>query len=109
MRAEVRCGRLDAHAVDAVLVTAGHRLPRRRETLAGLTAREVEVLILLARGLSTRQIAERLVITTKTAGNHIEHIYVKIGVSNRAAAAMFALSHGLLPEEQPVAADQAVR
>jgi HD-GYP domain-containing protein (c-di-GMP phosphodiesterase class II) len=108
MREEVRFGRLDAHAVDAVLVTAGHRLPRRREAVAGLTAREVEVLILLARGLSTRQIAERLVITTKTAGNHIEHIYVKIGVSNRAAAAMFALSHGLLPEEQPVAADRAV-
>jgi HD-GYP domain-containing protein (c-di-GMP phosphodiesterase class II) len=99
MRAEVRAGRLDGAAVDAVLEAAGHRLPRRREALAGLTAREVEVLILLARGMSNRQIAERLVITPKTAGNHVEHIYVKIGASSRAVAAMFAVQHGLLPEE----------
>jgi HD-GYP domain-containing protein (c-di-GMP phosphodiesterase class II) len=100
MRAEVRAGRLDGAAVDAVLAAAGHRLPRRREGLAGLTAREVEVLILLARGMSNRQIAERLVITPKTAGNHVEHIYAKIGASSRAAAAMFAVQHGLLPEEK---------
>jgi HD-GYP domain-containing protein (c-di-GMP phosphodiesterase class II) len=100
LRAEVRAGRLDGAAVDAVLEAAGHRVPRRREGLAGLTAREVEVLILLARGLSNRQIAERLVITPKTAGNHVEHIYAKIGASSRAAAAMFAVQHGLLPEEK---------
>ena len=50
--------------------------------------------------MSNRQIAERLVITPKTAGNHIEHIYAKIGASSRAAAAMFAVQHGLLPEEK---------
>jgi HD-GYP domain-containing protein (c-di-GMP phosphodiesterase class II) len=100
MRAEVRAGRLDGAAVDAVLEAAGHRLPRRREAVAGLTAREVEVLILLARGMSNRQIAERLVITPKTASNHVEHIYAKIGASSRAAAAMFAVQHGLLPEEK---------
>jgi HD-GYP domain-containing protein (c-di-GMP phosphodiesterase class II) len=100
IRAEVRAGRLDGAAADAVLEAAGHRLPRRRETLAGLTAREVEVLVLLARGLSTKRIAERLVITPKTASNHIEHIYAKIGASSRAAAAMFAVQHGLLPEEK---------
>src|SRR5690349_6090262 len=102
MRAEVRAGRLDGAAVDAVLEAAGHRVPRRREALAGpagLTAREVEVLVLLARGLSNKQIAGRLVITPKTAGNHVEHIYAKIGASNRAAAALFAVQHGLLPEE----------
>jgi DNA-binding CsgD family transcriptional regulator len=99
MRAEVRAGRLDGAAADAVLEAAGHRLPRRREGLAGLTAREVEVLVLLARGLSNKQIAERLVITPKTAGNHVEHIYAKIDASSRAAAAMFAVQHGLLPEE----------
>jgi HD-GYP domain-containing protein (c-di-GMP phosphodiesterase class II) len=104
MREEVRSGRLDPDAVEAVLVTAGHRVPRRREALAGLTAREAEVLVQLARGLSNKQIAERLVITPKTAGNHVEHIYAKIGVSNRAAAAMFALQHGLLPEERVAAA-----
>ena len=100
MRAEVRAGRLDGAAVDAVLEAAGHRLPRRREAVAGLTAREIEVLILLARGMSNRQIAERLVITPKTAGNHVEHIYAKIGASSRAGAAMFAVQHGLLPEER---------
>ena len=100
LRAEVRVGRLDGPAVDAVLEAAGHRLPRRREGVAGITAREVEVLILLARGMSNRQIAERLVITPKTAGNHVEHIYAKIGASSRAAAAMFAVQHGLLPEEK---------
>jgi DNA-binding CsgD family transcriptional regulator len=102
LRAEVRAGRLDGAAVDAVLDAAGHRRPRRREGLAGpaaLTAREAEVLVLLARGLSNKQIAERLVITPKTAGNHVEHIYAKIGASSRAAAALFAVRHGLLPEE----------
>ena len=100
MRAEVRAGRLDGAAVDAVLAAAGHRPARRREALRGLTAREVEVLILLARGMSNKQIAERPVITPKTAGNHVEHIYAKIDASSRAAAAMFAVQHGLLPEEK---------
>ena len=58
------------------------------------------MLILLARGMSNRQIAQRLVITPKTAGNHVEHIYAKIGATSRAAAAMFAVQHGLLPEEK---------
>jgi HD-GYP domain-containing protein (c-di-GMP phosphodiesterase class II) len=100
LRAAARAGRLDVEAVDAVLGAAGHQLPRRRDGMSGLTAREVEVLILLARGLSNRQIAERLVIAPKTAGNHVEHIYTKIDASNRAAAAMFAVQHGLLPEER---------
>src|SRR4029453_17566045 len=78
-----------------------HRVLRRREGPAGLTAREVEVLRLLARGLSNKQIAERLVISPKTAGNHIEHIYAKTGATNRAGAGLFAMQHGLLPEEQP--------
>ena len=97
MHAEVRAGRLDGAAVDAVLESAGHRQPRRRQAIAGLTAREVEVLILLARGMSNKQIAGHLVVTPKTAGNHVEHIYAKIGASSRTAAAMFAVQHGLLP------------
>jgi HD-GYP domain-containing protein (c-di-GMP phosphodiesterase class II) len=99
LRSAVRAGHLDADAVDAVLAAAGHRVPRRQEGPAGLTAREVEVLKLLALGLSTKQIAARLVIAPKTAGNHIEHIYSKIGATSRAAAALFAMQNGLLPEE----------
>jgi DNA-binding NarL/FixJ family response regulator len=60
------------------------------------------MLRLLARGLSTKQIAERLVISPKTAGNHIEHIYSKIDASNRATASLFAVQHGLLPEDELV-------
>jgi len=100
LRAEVRAGRLHGDAAEAVLGAAGHRVPRRREGPAGLTQREVEVLRLLARGLSNREIAERLVISPKTVGNHAEHIYGKIGCSNRAAAGLFAMRHGLLPEEE---------
>jgi DNA-binding NarL/FixJ family response regulator len=54
------------------------------------------VLRLLARGLSHQQIAEQLVISRKTASNHAEHIYAKIGVSNRAMASLYATRHGLL-------------
>jgi len=100
LRAEVDAGRLDAEAADAVLAAAGHRVSRRREGPAGLTPREVEVLRLLAQGLSNREIAERLVISPKTAGNHIEHIYAKIDASSRATASLFAMQNGLLPEEE---------
>jgi HD-GYP domain-containing protein (c-di-GMP phosphodiesterase class II) len=100
LRADVRAGRLDAEAAEAVLGAAGHRVPRRREGPAGLTQREVEVLKLLARGLSNKEIAERLVISPKTVGNHVEHIYGKIDASTRAAAGLFAMRHGLLPEEE---------
>ena len=96
LRDEVRAGRQDAHSVDALLTAAGHRVGRRREWPAGLTTREVEVLRLLARGLSNRQIAGRLVISHKTVDNHVEHIYTKIGVSNRARASLFAVRQGLV-------------
>jgi DNA-binding CsgD family transcriptional regulator len=104
LRQEVRAGRLDGDAAEAVLSAAGHRVRRRREGPAGLTAREVEVLKLLAQGLSNKEIAERLVISPKTAGSHIEHIYAKIDASSRATASVFAVQHGLLPEEQLVPA-----
>jgi HD-GYP domain-containing protein (c-di-GMP phosphodiesterase class II) len=100
LRADAKAGRLDVDAVEAVLGAAGHRVSRRREGPAGLTEREVEVLRLLTRGLSNKEVAKTLVISPKTAGNHIEHIYSKIGVSTRARASLFAMQHGLLPEEQ---------
>lgn len=99
LRADVRAGRLDGDAVEAVLGVAGHRSRRRREGPAGLTAREIEVLRLAARGLSNKEIAARLVISPKTVGNHVEHIYTKIGVTSRAGAGLFAMQHGLLPED----------
>ena len=95
---EVRAGRLDGDAVHAVLGAAGHRVARRREWPAGLTAREVEVLALAAQGHSNKEIAERLAISPKTVSNHLEHIYIKIGCSSRAEASLFAMQHGLLGE-----------
>jgi HD-GYP domain-containing protein (c-di-GMP phosphodiesterase class II) len=96
VRSEVGEGRLDGEAADAVLRAAGHRVPRRRAGPQGLTAREVEVLRLLARGLSNKQIAQQLVISPKTAGSHVENIYAKTGASNRAQASLYAVRHGLL-------------
>ena len=98
LRAEVKATRLDRDSVEAVLEVAGHHVPGRREGPAGLTAREVDVLRLVARGLSSKEVASRLVISPKTARNHIEHIYVKIGSSSRVEASMFAMRHGLLPD-----------
>jgi HD-GYP domain-containing protein (c-di-GMP phosphodiesterase class II) len=96
LHADAREGRLDAEAVAAVLAAAGHEVRSRREWPAGLTSREIDVLRLLARGLSSKQIAAQLVITPKTARNHIEHIYAKIDTSSRVGASLFATEHGLL-------------
>lgn len=94
---EVRAGRLDGDAATCVLAAAGHSVRlSRRELVAGLSSREVEVLRLLAHGYATKRIAETLVISTKTADHHIQHIYSKIGVSTRAGATLFALEHDLL-------------
>jgi putative nucleotidyltransferase with HDIG domain len=99
LRTGVRGGLFAADAAEAVLHAAGHPVKRRRQLPAGLTTRELEVLRLLVRGLSNREIAERLVISRKTAGTHVEHIYAKLGVSNRARASLFALKHGLISED----------
>lgn len=98
LRSEVRGGLFDGDAVDAVLRAAGHPVKLRRGWPAGLTTRELDVLRLLVRGLSNKEIAERLVISPRTADNHIAHIYTKIGVSNRARASLFAMKHGLMAE-----------
>jgi HD-GYP domain-containing protein (c-di-GMP phosphodiesterase class II) len=95
---ESRAGRLDPDAVDAVLraAGAGARAGVRPAPPAGLTEREVEVLALLARGMTNAQVAGALFISPKTVGAHAEHIYRKIGVSTRAAATVFALGHDLV-------------
>ena len=97
LRREVTGGGIDPGAADAVLVAAGHTPSRARAGgPAGLTSRESEVLCLLAQGQPNKAIARHLGISPKTVGNHVEHIYTKLGVSNRAAAAMHAMRHGLL-------------
>lgn len=94
---DVRAGRLDGDAVRAILEAAGHRVrPRRREQVAGLTEREIEVLRLVARGNTKRQVGEALSISERTADHHIRHIYTKLGVSTRAAATLFAMQHHLV-------------
>jgi HD-GYP domain-containing protein (c-di-GMP phosphodiesterase class II)/DNA-binding CsgD family transcriptional regulator len=67
-----------------------------REWPAGLTGREVEILRLLAKGLSRRTVAQQLFLSEHTVRHHLEHIYTKIGVSTRVAATLFAMEHGLL-------------
>ena len=93
---EAREEKFDAAAVEAVLAAAGQP-PVAVERPGGLTRREAEVVTLLARDATTRQIATRLGISTKTADRHIQHAYRKIGVSSRAGATLFAMEHGLVP------------
>jgi HD-GYP domain-containing protein (c-di-GMP phosphodiesterase class II) len=103
LRSEARAGRLSDDAVDAVLAAAGQGRPRRRTAgPAGLTVREVEVLVLIARGATNRQVAAALGISPKTAGTHVERIYTKTGSSTRATATLFALRHGLLGTLEPL-------
>jgi HD-GYP domain-containing protein (c-di-GMP phosphodiesterase class II) len=91
---EAGAGRLDPDVVSAVVEAAGQHAPRV-ERPAGLTKREAEVLGMLARGLQTKQVAQALRISSKTADRHIQNAYRKIGVSTRAAATLFAMEHGL--------------
>jgi DNA-binding NarL/FixJ family response regulator len=69
---------------------------RRRALPAGLTERELQVLLALVRGGSNRQIAEALGISAKTVGHHVEHVYKKAGVRSRAAATLWAFEHDLV-------------
>ena len=96
LREDVRAGRLDADAVGAVLEAAGHRAGVHRPRPAGLTERQVEVIRLLAAGLSNKQIAARLVVSPRTAERHVQDVYEKIGLSSRAGAALYAMEHGLV-------------
>jgi len=97
LRGAVREGKLCADAVEAVLASAGQ--PARRdsaERLSGLTPREIEVLRLIAAGNTAKEAARHLEIAPKTADNHIQSLYSKIGVTTRAAAALYALERGLV-------------
>lgn len=97
MLQEVKAGRLDPAAVEAVCSAAGYSsAPTRRDWPQGLTDREVDVLRLIARGRTNREVAGELHLSPKTVGRHVENVYAKIGVSSRAAAALFAMEERLL-------------
>jgi HD-GYP domain-containing protein (c-di-GMP phosphodiesterase class II)/DNA-binding CsgD family transcriptional regulator len=90
-------GALDRDVVSAVLGAAGHAATRIRKAWpAGLSDREVEILVLVARGLSNKEIGQALFISAITAKNHVAHIYEKTGVATRSAAALFAVTHGIV-------------
>ncbi len=94
---EAQDGRLDPEAVDAVLAAAGHRIAKRpRELPAGLTPRELEVLLALVHGESNQVIGDDLGISAKTVGHHVQHIYEKASVRSRAAATVWAFEQDLL-------------
>ena len=97
LKRQVRAGQIDSEAAAGVLAAAGHRVASvRRQMTADLTPREIDVLRTIASGLSTKEVARTLGISPKTADNHIQSIYDKIGVSTRAAATLFAVEHGLV-------------
>jgi DNA-binding NarL/FixJ family response regulator len=94
---EAQEGRLDPEVVDAVLAAAGHRVTKRpRELPAGLTPRELEVLLALVGGASNQVIADDLGISAKTVGHHVQHVYGKAGVRSRAAATLWAFENDLV-------------
>jgi DNA-binding CsgD family transcriptional regulator len=101
LRRLVSKGMLEPRATQAVLAAAGHRepkagAPRRLRNPGELSDREVDVLRLAAKGLTTQEIADRLFISPKTADHHIQHIYNKITVSTRAAAALWAMQNAIV-------------
>ena len=98
IRSQVAQGVLDKRTANAVLVAAGQSEARSRRAAnpGGLSEREIEVLRLAAKGLSTKVIAEQLYISPKTADHHIQHVYTKIGVSTRAAAALWATQNAVV-------------
>jgi len=79
-------------APDAVRVRA---LRARPALPGGLTEREAEVLALVAAGRSNREIAEALVLSSKTVARHLSNIFAKLGVASRTQAAAYAFEHGL--------------
>jgi DNA-binding NarL/FixJ family response regulator len=83
------------HLLDAI--TAGQPSPRAEPEppLNGLTAREAELLALIARGMSNTEIASRLTVSETTVKSHINHLFAKTGVRDLAQAGTYAYQHGL--------------
>jgi HD-GYP domain-containing protein (c-di-GMP phosphodiesterase class II) len=94
LREMAQAGSLCPDAVDAILGATAARPPAKHAS--GLTEREIEVLRLVARGLTNKEVATALAISTKTAGRHLENIFQKIGVTTRAGATMWAMQKGIV-------------
>lgn len=77
-----------------------NNLDQQRQLLGELTARERDVLKLMARGCNNAQIAERLFISPHTVKNHVSNIYRKMGIDDRTQVALLALRLGLVPLER---------
>jgi predicted ATPase/DNA-binding CsgD family transcriptional regulator len=84
------------HTVPQVSMPVLTKTPAAQEYRAGLSAREIEVLCLVARGLTNAEIAQELVLSKKTVDAHLTHIFHKTNSDNRAAATAFAMRHGLI-------------
>lgn len=76
-------------------------LGRRRAPQSTLTPRETEILVLLAKGLSNRQVSRALFISEATVKTHLVRVFAKLGVDSRTGAVTAALAHGLIPEPLP--------
>ena len=96
LKRRVRAGELDSAAVDAVLHAAGHAAHGRTRGPTGSPPARSRCCAWSPRGASNKEIAAALVISEKTARNHVERTYAKIGASNRIGASMYALQHGLV-------------
>jgi HD-GYP domain-containing protein (c-di-GMP phosphodiesterase class II) len=96
LEAEARAGHLEADAVQRVLTAAGHQTHRTAGWPAGLSDREVEVLGLICRGGTKKEVASLLKISPSTVDHHVRHIYDKLGVTTRAGATLFAVEKDLL-------------
>lgn len=83
----------------AKLLAASLRAPRPASDT--LTTREREVLILIAKGLSNRQIARQLNVTERTARTHVSNILAKLELTSRTQAALWAVQEGLVPARKP--------
>lgn len=93
---EAQANRLDKDAVNFVLASQGQVISTRKDFPSGLSEREVDVLKLIARGQTIKQMAEQLSIAPKTVDSHIQHIYQKINVNTRAGATLYAMENELL-------------